>query len=459
MKELFLNPIILIFLVTISIVFFGLLAKKISGNRKISLIAEYIFVFFTFLIISEIQIFPFYRLHPAVLVETSNLASWILQVIVFSLIVILLSNSFFYFPKALTTLYRDLALGALILLLMLSAFWSETPEFTFQKSLGVLIVTFLGAHIAYRNDWSQLSRYFRWSTTTVAFLSILFAIFMPSIGIRGGRWNGVLQHPLDLGSLMSLSSVMWFAHAIHNKPYRRSSLIFACISLFVLLMASSGGGIGTFLVLLILLGLTSSIKRLNWRNALLLNIAYIIIGVLIFSSVMEILNFIIIDLLGKDLTLTGRTDFWPQLIEKVEKKPFVGYGYSGFWQDWRGLDSPSSDIISGSGFIPRQAHNGFLDLALNLGLFGLFLFLTSYTRAIFLSILYIVRSKLSEAELPIILLAYTLMSNISNSFLLSPRFIWFSFTILVVRLNIDAKKSIKTPSFTGFCVSSKYFLN
>ena len=75
---------------------------------------------------------------------------------------------------------------------------------------------------------------------------------------------------------------------------------------------------------------------------------------------------------GRDSTLTGRTEIWAGLLPDVMRAPFVGYGFSGFWDPERIWHHQIG-----------QAHNGYLEVCLGLGFFGLVflaMFLLSSTR-------------------------------------------------------------------------------
>jgi O-antigen ligase len=71
--------------------------------------------------------------------------------------------------------------------------------------------------------------------------------------------------------------------------------------------------------------------------------------------------------LGRDLTLTGRTDIWQQTL-RMDINPLIGTGYCSFWQGDR-AKSVSESI--GYFFALKEAHNGYLDVYLNSGLIGL----------------------------------------------------------------------------------------
>lgn len=82
----------------------------------------------------------------------------------------------------------------------------------------------------------------------------------------------------------------------------------------------------------------------------------------------------ILNAMGKNITLTGRTDMWNQVLSVITSThTFTGFGYAMFWRD------PSAYSLIHAGFgqytflgnATSGAHNMILDLWLNVGLFGL----------------------------------------------------------------------------------------
>lgn len=63
--------------------------------------------------------------------------------------------------------------------------------------------------------------------------------------------------------------------------------------------------------------------------------------------------------------LVGRVPLWIELTSYVRQRPLLGFGYGAFW-------SPEhiEDLGAELSWIMSTAHNGFLELALNLGLVG-----------------------------------------------------------------------------------------
>ncbi len=85
----------------------------------------------------------------------------------------------------------------------------------------------------------------------------------------------------------------------------------------------------------------------------------------------------IADQLGKDSTLTGRAQIWHAVMSAISTHFVLGYGYGGFWQG-----GDAANITAAIGWGVTHAHNGFLDLSLQLGLVGLVLLLWTLLRAL-----------------------------------------------------------------------------
>jgi exopolysaccharide production protein ExoQ len=70
---------------------------------------------------------------------------------------------------------------------------------------------------------------------------------------------------------------------------------------------------------------------------------------------------------GRDATLTGRTDVWKDALA-VDTSPILGAGFETFW-----LGAPLNQPGSTRSWHVNEAHNGYLEVYLNLGLIGVML--------------------------------------------------------------------------------------
>jgi exopolysaccharide production protein ExoQ len=85
----------------------------------------------------------------------------------------------------------------------------------------------------------------------------------------------------------------------------------------------------------------------------------------------------ILDWLGKDATLTGRTWLWEWADREIAAHPALGTGYQAFWQEgnWRAEEIWFHDLKSDkTGY---HFHNTYLQVAVDLGLAGLLVLLAT----------------------------------------------------------------------------------
>ena len=71
--------------------------------------------------------------------------------------------------------------------------------------------------------------------------------------------------------------------------------------------------------------------------------------------------------LGRGSTMSGRTDLWAALLG-LHTNPILGTGFESFW-----LGERLKQLEGIFFFIPNEAHNGYLEIYLTLGLIGVFL--------------------------------------------------------------------------------------
>lgn len=247
---------------------------------------------------------------------------------------------------------------------------------------------------------------------------------------------------------MALSITLWLNQLMYSSKQRLVSISAISLSFFLLIKAASAQAFFTLILLLSFLILLKFIKKFNPKQAALVAVLLIFVFIPTYIGVTENLESIF-GVFGKDTTLTGRTEFWPQMFEALEKRPILGYGVEGFWQAWRGEQNPAGHIIISGGFAPPNGHSGFLDLAMELGWFGLGLFAFSFVFNVSRAIRFWWQSTLVESMLPLLLLTYIFSANISETQLFLSNYIWFFYVIVAVRLNLRAEKQ-PLPNITNF---------
>jgi O-antigen ligase len=72
----------------------------------------------------------------------------------------------------------------------------------------------------------------------------------------------------------------------------------------------------------------------------------------------------VVEALGRNTTLTGRTEIWDDLF-RMDVNPWLGTGFESFW-----LGQRAEYLANKYYFHPNQAHNGYIETYINLGWIG-----------------------------------------------------------------------------------------
>jgi O-antigen ligase len=160
---------------------------------------------------------------------------------------------------------------------------------------------------------------------------------------------------------------------------------------------------------------------------------FLAIGLSVVIMITTNAEYIIIEKLGKDMTLSGRTTIWEE-IGHVNERPWFGYGYDGFWQFWRGIDNPAYSIKTDSGFVPHNSHNGFIEMWLTVGWVGLALFMYSFLTNIYNGVLYLIHNQEQESALPLLIFTWILIIAITEFFIMRIGTHWMFYVLMTTQL-------------------------
>ncbi len=261
----------------------------------------------------------------------------------------------------------------------LSIFWADASFVAFKrwiKDLGNVVMVLVVLTDA--RPLEAMKAVFVRSASLLLPMSLLFIRFYPELGRTYHIWTGemmytgVTTHKNSLGVLVlvSLMFLVWDFTSRAPPPApapsrlsRLSDLSLILMGGWLLMKAGSATATGCAVVGLSLMFLLSW-KALRDRVGTIEFLA--VTGTLLLwpTGIAEsVLQFFIVDILGRDLTLTSRTDVWPMLLSKADNA-LIGSGFNSFWTGDR-----LADIYGQLGII--QAHNGYLETYLNGGAIGL----------------------------------------------------------------------------------------
>jgi O-antigen ligase len=218
-------------------------------------------------------------------------------------------------------------------------------------------------------------------------LSILLIKYFPYLARQYEAWSGNVQFvgaatsKNMLGAVCLISGIFFFWDTVarwsdrkerRNKWIIRLNAVFILMTLWLLSLSSSATSKVCLVIgCAVIVAAYSGVVR---RHPALLKVSIPAIFCLYLTLAFGLgLNGQLAAQLGRDPTLTDRTIIWNTLLS-VHTNPLIGTGYESFWlgprlqQVWQ--------VVAGI----NEAHNGYLDMYLNLGCVGV-VFLVAFLLA------------------------------------------------------------------------------
>lgn len=365
-----------------------------------------------------------------------------------------------FWKNTLFIISRNLLLFLLTALAYFSFIWSYAPDISISVSRDILMMTSFAIYFAARFSLKEIVELVALTLFLGAIVSTICAIGVPQIGmhigdVHAGAWKGIYNYKNQFGSIMNIMCLTFFALPNDNsKKYKYFGIYF---SIFLMLLSTSKTSL---VICLSLISIIFFYKKYRWKGRLsviLLNLGTLIIGcftIFIFTYWVEILTG-----LGRDATLTGRTPIWGVIISRLMEKPFLGYGCGAFFAPNSPYAFEAGQALR-TGWIAPSGHNGFLDLALDVGLIGLVLFLILYSTNFISALKRAYATHNREHFFPLAYLIFIAMNNITESLLLGYNNIqWTLFITVCIILSQKELIPENSPSNGKYSYTSEISLS
>ncbi|MFH7241640.1 MAG: O-antigen ligase family protein [Spirulina sp.] len=329
---------------------------------------------------------------------------------------------------------------ALMALLPISYFWSAMPDQTIAASMRMIGTTFFGIYLASRFTLREQLRLICYMFGLSIVLSIFFIILLPKYGVMGGvhagSMRGIYTHKNMFGKAMVLSVAAFLIYAKSARPGNWWPWVGVGSSFALVILSDSSSSLLNGIMLMSIV-LSTQVIQLRGKDLIF---SLLLLAAVIFALTQWFLPMAqaVVEALGKDMTLTGRTDIWPMSLAKIQERPWLGYGFNGFWH---GLNGESLDMILAVRWRVPSSHNGFLDLWLDLGFVGFSLFFLLLWNSI-IKIVFILRHQFNWVYVwPLALLVYTVIVNLTETALISQNSLgWVLFIAVTLSVNCDFER-------------------
>mgnify|MGYP003664823665 CR=1 FL=1 len=265
-------------------------------------------------------------------------------------------------------LIKSLWWWVLIAFFLASIYWSYEPGITLRRSIAFITLVIASFCVVAHFNAESLMYFIAKTIFVAAVMGLIYLVISPGnalggheegdranmfLGIMSDKNGGARLYAYGILILVGLGNYRTRNHKI-MLAVLGICLIFANSASAIVMVLAGGGLITLFKVM-----------RTNSPNT---NLRRVLIITLLLAGAAIAVSFLyafLLELLGRDPTLTNRTVIWGLLDESIQAESTLGYGFGAFWV---------SDAVAS--FVARwsyigNAHSGYYEVLLYGGYIGL----------------------------------------------------------------------------------------
>ncbi|MEO1642423.1 MAG: O-antigen ligase family protein [Pseudomonadota bacterium] len=249
-------------------------------------------------------------------------------------------------------------------LALASTAWSIMPQATFLAALALTFFTLACLSLVALSDWQTLLKGITLACLAIGLLSLAL---IPVGGLMQELHEGALRGPFSeknrAGMVYAIGAIASGGLAFTARKTRW----LIPIPFFLLLLFLSQSGTSTIACALGLGALAYGEMLRGKSSRLILGVWAGALGAIGIFAIVVLNAETILDLLGEDSTFTGRDRIWPAVWWRITENPILGYGYDAYWREG---SYGMAWLWYEAGFEVYNAHNGWLETMLAVGLPG-----------------------------------------------------------------------------------------
>ncbi|PYX84245.1 MAG: hypothetical protein DMG70_06930 [Acidobacteria bacterium] len=323
---------------------------------------------------------------------------------------------------------------------VVSVVWSDAKDLTIRRSLGLLATTMAGLYLAIRYSFAQQIRLLMPILKISIVCSFIFGALQLGTAVDNlpGPWYGIFTQRNSLGMIMALSILVFLLWSQIEPEERWSAYCWAFLSFTLLLLSRSATGLLSIAAVIVFFVLLRQIRLNPERGRQIVLLAILTASAGVYYTANHFKD--IVEIFDRDASLSGRTTIWGASLLMGMDRLWIGHGFNAFWL---GDEGPSGTVRQIAGWNVPGAHNGFLEIWLDLGFVGLALFFLGFVRHIWKAARCFLREDRWEDAWPILFLIFLFFVNLAQSALLSPNYVfWILYVTISYRVCLmTAKRS------------------
>ena len=320
---------------------------------------------------------------------------------------------------------------------VLTIFWSVEKISTIKSSFQLIVSAGFGVLAAQYFDFPSFLKFLILGILFLFGLGLYFFVIEPDLTLMSGTYEGVYSgvfiHKNYLSRVSIVGTIACLV-AIRYKLFSNYKLYIALLAMVISLMVSGSAGGKVLLVVLLYVFLVVEFVYVKVAYRKVFGFVVLSLPIILFLGFSDL----IFSVLGKTSTLTGRIPLWIVVTNQIVERPFLGYGYNAFW-DSSTYSARIDDIF---GWDAPNAHNGYLEVLLGIGLLGLILFLVGFIKILMVSIKRHFSKRNPETLFAIMFLIFSFFANLLYSqILIKNDIMWVLYVYVCLIYNGYYKKT------------------
>jgi O-antigen ligase len=346
-----------------------------------------------------------------------------------------------YFDRIRRLKILTVTLMSFVFIILLSLALSEYRLLTFRYIVSFLTPLFV--IFVYTKNYGivGLVKALVITFSVVIVLNFLYIFLFPGYGVMGGNhsgaYRGLFLHKNIFGIFCVFSSIiLMFSIVTDNYYFKKTYITLYFLCLLGVIKCQSTTSLMLFLLAFIIFNFFYFFKYIN-KETIKVTMYYSFLATIIALGVLlSVFYEEITYALGKDPTLTGRTELWETLFYVALEKPIFGHGL-GLFQRPEIMHAFSLDF----GWVAKSAHNSYLDIILGIGFTGLFIFLKPLLAKVFI-FPFVKHSSYRVLSCTIIVISLFFGFSESDAFM-SNSFVWLILFISLMTFKVRSVIKIK----------------
>lgn len=299
---------------------------------------------------------------------------------------------------------------------ILSCVWSQSPWLSVRHAVPFALVTVFAVSTVEVYAMDRLLELLTVAFAILAIWSMVLAVGFPAIGLDASSghtadWQGAFSQKNACGRAMVFALATLLATRIGGAAR-------VCLGLMFVGVLAMSGSRGAWVIAAVLLLLFASLRAMQRGTSEVRLLGCMAMAACATAAIAYVaLNFAVLaPMLGRDATLTGRTAIWHQVWLAIVERPLCGYGFSAYWQ---GTSGACWNVVVALGFVLFHAHNGFLEILLEVGAVGLLVIAASLLRGAVLVARLMAGASLDVVIWPALMLALIVLYDLEENTLLA----------------------------------------